>query len=196
LLTQEQIKAAILQGQKYKSADEYIDKHLSGKRVRLASVMASDGIKKSVTFFNDWESVVAASASAHQQMREIKAEDIHPTGYLHASVQVSGGGYVGATRVTNRYQGDNAHLVLKAGDLVVQPVVKSTGKQSESALGSWVVGSVGGWRGITLRFDFDVTLEMIDESPVEVILIDGEGHRHQAKANLRGVLGETDATAK
>jgi hypothetical protein len=195
LLTPQQITAAILEGRAYKTANEFIDKHLSGRRVKLASVMAADGIKKTAMFFNDWEAVVAASALAHQQMRELRAEEIQPTGMLHALVEVSGAGILPTSKMSRRYSGDQAHLVLKIGDVVVQPVSKDMVRQSESAVWAVLIG-IGGGRSVRLSFEFDVSAEMLDRGPVEAILIDGDGHRHQAKANLTGILGEVDTAAK
>ena len=40
---------------------------------------------------------------------------------------------------------------------------------------------------ITLNFAFDVSPEDLKD-PVEVILIDGDGNRHQQKADLSGIL--------
>lgn len=48
-----------------------------------------------------------------------------------------------------------------------------------------VAGLQGG--KITLNFAFDVSPEDL-QSPVEVILIDGDGNKHQHKADLKGIL--------
>jgi hypothetical protein len=39
-----------------------------------------------VTFFGDWEAVVLESAGAHQQMRELKADEVQTAGLVHAYV--------------------------------------------------------------------------------------------------------------
>jgi len=87
-LTPQQIQAAIREGSKYKTIDKFLDKGLKGRRVRLASAMAVDGISKYVTFFNDWQAVAAEAAAAHQRMRELNAEEVQSTGLLHAYVEV------------------------------------------------------------------------------------------------------------
>ena len=76
VLSTGQIQAAIQEGSKYKTVDKFLEKGLRGRRVKLASAMAVDGISKYATFFNDWQAVAAESAGAHQQMRDLSVADV------------------------------------------------------------------------------------------------------------------------
>jgi hypothetical protein len=133
VLTPQQIEAAIREGSKYKTIDKFLEKGLKGKRVKLAGAMATDGISKYATFFNDWQAGAAEAAAAHQQMRELKVDEVQSNGLLHVFVEVRGGGIVGVSRLDRGYQGKRAHLVLKAGERVIQPVDKGMIKQSNEA---------------------------------------------------------------
>jgi hypothetical protein len=185
VLTPGQIQAAIQKGNQYKSADQFLEKGLKGKRIKIAGAMARDGISKYATFFNDWQFVAVESAAAHQQMRELTAEEVRSKGLLHVFVEVRGGGVVGVSRIDRRYQGGRAHLVLKAGDRILQPIDKNMRRQSNDAAASLLWGAT--MRKITLDFAFDVSPADLD-SPVTVILIDGDGNKHEQKADLKGVL--------
>ncbi len=184
-LTSQQIDAAIQEGNKYKTIDQFLEKGLKGKRVKLAGAMAKDGISKYATFFNDWQAVAAEAAAAHQQMRELKADDVQSNGLLHVFVEVRGGGIVGVSRLDRGYQGKRAHLVLKVGERIIQPVDKSMIKQSNEAGATLLWGTT--MRKITLDFAFDISPEDL-QSPVEVILIDGDGNKHVQTVNLSGIL--------
>lgn len=184
-LSPNQIQAAIEEGGKYKSVDQFLSKGLRGNREKLAGAMSRDGISKYVTFYNDFEAVIGEAAAAHQQMRDLKPDDVQSSGLLHAFVEVQGGGIVGVSRLERGYQGGRAHLVLKIGDRVIQPVEKSMLRQANEAGPSVMWGTT--MRKIALRFAFDVTPEDL-QTPVEVILIDGDGNRHEAKVNLQGLL--------
>jgi hypothetical protein len=144
-----------------------------------------DGISEYATFFSDWEAVAAESAAAHQQMRELSPDDVESTGLLHAFVEVHAHGMIPASKMNRRYGGKRAHLVLKIGDRVVQPVTKSMIKQSDQSAGAALIGLPEGT--ITLDFAFDVSPKDI-QAPVEVILIDGDGNRHRRAADLSGIL--------
>jgi hypothetical protein len=185
ILTPQQIEAAIQEGSKYNTIDKFLEKGLKGKRVQLASAMATDGISKYATFFNDWQAVAAESAAAHQQMRELKADDVQANGLLHAFVEVHARGAIPVSKMNRRYREQRAHLVLKIGEQVIQPVAKSMIKQSDQSVGMILAGVAEG--KITLDFAFDVAPEDL-QSPVEVILIDGDGNRHHQKADLNGIL--------
>src|ERR1022692_1478603 len=73
VLTPDQIRAAIQEGAKYKTADKFFDKFfdkgLKGRQVELSG-------NTNVTFFNDKQSIALESAGAHQQMRELKADAV------------------------------------------------------------------------------------------------------------------------
>jgi hypothetical protein len=155
------------------------------ERVQLASNMATDGTSKYATFFNDWHAVAAESAAAHQQMRELKAEDVQSKGFLHAFVEVHARGASGTGKLDRRYGHERAHLVLKVGDRIVQPVDKSMMYRSGQSATMFLLGSPSG--KIALEFAFDLVPEDL-QNPVEVILIDGDGNRHLKVADLGGIL--------
>jgi hypothetical protein len=184
-LTPHQIQDAIEVGSRYKTIDKFLEKGLAGKRIKLAGAMAKDGISKYATFFNDSQAVAAESAAAHQQMRELRADDVESSGLLHVFVEVSGGGIVGVSRLDRGYQGKRAHFVLKVGERIVQPVEKAMIKQANEAGATLLWGAT--MRKITLRFAFDVSPEDL-QSPVEAILIDGDGNKHQQTVDLKGIL--------
>jgi len=185
LLTPEQIQAGIQEGRKYKTIDKFLENGLKGKRVRLASAMAVDGISKYVTFFNDWQAVAAESAAAHQQMRELKADDVQTAGLLHAFVEIHARGSIPTGKLNRRYREQRAHLVLKIGERVIQPVEKSMIKKSDQSAPMAVLGVQEG--KIALDFAFDVSPDDL-QAPVEVILIDGDGNKHQHTVDLKGIL--------
>jgi hypothetical protein len=185
VLTPQQIDAAIQEGSKYKSASRFLEKGLRGKRVKLASAMAMDGISKYATFFNDWHAVAAEAAAATQQMRQLKADDVQSNGLLHAFVEIQARGAIPTGKLDRRYGSERAHLVLKIGERIVQPVGKSMIYRSGQSLSMVLLGANSG--KITLNFAFDV-LPADLESSVEVILIDGDGNRHQHIADLKDIL--------
>jgi hypothetical protein len=180
-LTTEQVAAAIAYGAHYKTKDKFLEKGLRGVRVKLASAMAVDGISKFATFFNDWNYIAAEAAGANQQLREVKPEDFHPEGLLHAFVEVHARGAIPASKLNRRYLQGRAHLVIRVDDRTIQPVTKSMLKRSDQSPGSIVLGLPTG--KITLEFAFEVAATDIAQE-VEVILIDGDGNQHKAKANL------------
>src|ERR1035441_3132946 len=83
VLTPQQVQAAIQEGSKYKTIDRFLEKGLKGKRVKLASAMAVDGISKYATFFTDWQAIAAEASGAHQPARELRADDVQASGLLH-----------------------------------------------------------------------------------------------------------------
>jgi hypothetical protein len=217
-LTPEQIQTAIQVGGKYKTVDKFFDSLVNhhhkarngillattgvlalpvvlhhGKsykgplvvRVQLASAMAKDGISKYATFYNDWTAVAAESAAAHQQMRELKPEEIQTTGLLHVFVEVHGRGAIPTGKMNRRYGPQRAHLVLNIGERIVQPVEKTTIMKSDQSPGAYLAGY--NESKITLSFAFGVSPEDL-QSPMTVILIDGDGNKHQQKADLSGIL--------
>jgi hypothetical protein len=217
-LTTEQIQAAIQEGGKYKTVDKFFDalanqhhkarngillattgslahpvmlhhgtfyKGPSVVRVKLASAMAVDGISKYATFYNDWTAVAAESAAAHQQMRELKPEEIQTTGLLHVFVEVHGRGAFPTGKMNRRYGPQRAHLVLKLGERIVQPVEKMMIMKSDQSPAAYLAGY--NESKITLSFAFDVSPDDL-QSAVTVILIDGDGNKHQQKADLKGIL--------
>jgi hypothetical protein len=184
-LSKAQIQAAIQKGSRYKTVDKFLDKGLRGNRVKLAGAMAVDGISKYVTFYNDWQAVASESAAANQQMRELKITDIQSQGLLHAFVEVHARGAIPTSKLDGRYREQRAHLVLKMGDRVIQPIEKNMIAKSDGGVAMVLTGVESG--KVTLNFAFDVSPEDL-KAPVEVILIDGAGNRHQQKADLDGIL--------
>jgi hypothetical protein len=157
----------------------------SGVRVQLASAMAVDGISKYATFYNDWPAVAAESAAAHQQMRELKVDEIQTNGLLHAFVEVHGRGAFPTGKMNRRYGQQRAHLVLKIGERIIQPVEKMMIMKSDQSPAAYLAGY--NESKITLNFAFDVSPEDL-QKPVTVILIDGDGNKHQQKIDLKGIL--------
>ncbi len=174
ILTAGQIQAAIQEGRKYKSADKFIDNGLKGRRVDVTG-------NTNVIFFNDWQEVALESAAAHQQLRELNADQAQGTGLLHAYVEI-----VAAETWTFRQGNTNflhSHLVLSIGDRVIQPlkdpVVVKNDQTNQFGVGKeWV---------ITLAYDFDVSPGDL-LAPVTVIAISGDGKKHQKKVDLSGVF--------
>jgi hypothetical protein len=202
-LTPEQIEVAIKDGSKYKTAEEVLAcvdpeyansassqwKHRCeripvGTRIKLDGAIAKDGTKYA-TFFNDWQFVAAQAAAANQQMREIKVADVESKGLLHVLIEVHPLGTWGVGKLERRYGNDRAHLVLKIGGRVIQPTAKDTRYREGQSVNMAVIGVPSA--KIALNFSFDVSPEDLKQ-PVEVILIDGDGHKHAHKAELAGVL--------
>jgi len=88
-------------------------------------------------------------------------------------------------KLNRRYGEQRAHLVLKVGERVIQPVEKKMIVKSDQSAPMAVLGTQEG--KITLDFAFDVIADDL-QSPVQVILIDGDGNKHQEKADLKGIL--------
>ncbi len=184
-LSSVQIERAIEEGSRYKTVDKFMLKGLEGRRVKLASAMALDGISKFATFYNDRAAIAAQAAAANQQMRQLSPAECVSEGLLHVYVEVHARGEIPTSKLNRRYREKRAHLVLKIGGTVVQPISKEMTKQSDQSLGMLLGGVEEG--KMTFDYAFDLLPEDL-ENPVEVILIDGDGNRHIGKADLRGVL--------
>jgi hypothetical protein len=76
----------------------------------------------------------------------------------------------------------SSHLVIVVGDRVIQPTKEEVIKTANT--NRVFVGK--GWI-ITVAVEFDVTPEDL-LNPVNVIVIDGNGKKHQKMADLKGVL--------
>ena len=179
VLTPDQIRAAILEGAKFKSADKFISegsKYESKKGLKGITVDISSNTY--VTFFNDWQAVALESALAHQQMRELKVEEIHSTGILHGrlTMEPSEMWHAGNEKFVG------SHLVIVVGDRVIQPTKEEVIKTANT--NRVFVGK--GWL-ITVAVEFDVTPDDLLKS-VNVIVIDGNGKKHKKMADLKGVL--------
>jgi hypothetical protein len=184
VLTPEQIRTAIQEGGEYNTVDEYLAKGLKGRRVKLAGKMAKDGIHKIAIFYNDWYAVAIESVAAKQSGRELRIADVDSRGLLHAFVEVQAKGILPIGKMDRRYGRQRANLLLKIGDRILQPTPNSKLKRSlETHDSIWTGRSVRA----SLEFGFDVSPEDI-QSPVEVILIDGDGHKHRQEADLTNVL--------
>jgi len=184
-LSREQIQSAIHEGRRYKTADQYLEKGMKGKRVKFAGAMAIDGTSKYATFFDDWQAVAAEAAAANQQLRELKPDEIQSGGLLHAFVEIHARGASGTGKLDRRYGNGRAHLVLKMGDRIIQPIDKDMIYRSGQSLAMFALGAKSG--KITLAFAFDVSPEDL-RSPIEVILVDGDGNRHSQTVDLDGVF--------
>lgn len=106
ILTPEQVQSAILHGSMYRTADQFLERGLKGRRTKVAGAMAMDGISKYATFFNDWGAVSVASAAASQQMRKVNRDDLQINGLLHAFVEIHARGANGVGKLDRRYGTD------------------------------------------------------------------------------------------
>src|ERR1035438_3824190 len=170
-LTTAQIQAAIQKGQEYKSPDKFFDKGLRGRRVEPTRYTT-------VSFFNVGEAIALASADAKFEMRELKVDDVHATGLLHAYVQTKLTIPLGAVHWSGIGDSDasvrHSNLVLMIEGKAVQPV----GRRVVSNQGATII----------LAFDFDVSRQDL-LNLVMVVSVDGDdGHKHQKKADLAGIL--------
>ena len=155
-LNEAQIKQAIAYGARFKTEDEFFKSGIKGVRIKLASAMAMDGISKYATFFDDWNVIAAKSAAANQQMRELNPIGIQSKGLLHVIVEIHARGTIGNGKLSRRYGKERAHLVLKIGERVVQPLAKGTMYESGGSTAGVLLGGPG-WSGKTvLDFAFDV----------------------------------------
>ncbi len=182
-LTIDQIREAIRYGEGFKSRADYLQHGMKGVRVKLASAMAMDGISKYATFYGDWDAVAASAADAKREMRTVRPEEITSTGLIYALVEVHGRGAIPTSKLDRRYLNGHAHLVLRAGDKKIQPVEKSVLNQNDQSTAGVLMWGKDFAQKDTLEFAFDVTPADLDQ-PVEVILIDGDGHQHKAMATL------------
>lgn len=161
------------------------DKIPTGRRIRIESALAADGMSKYATFFNDYVAVVAQSAAANQQMRDLRPAEVEASGYLHVLVEVHARGAWGEGKLDKRYGNGRSHLVLEIRERIVQPIEKDMRYREGQSPGAYIWGFKSG--RIVLDFAFDVSPEDL-KRPVEVILIDGDGKRHKQEADLAGVL--------
>ena len=201
-LTPQQIQDAIAEGKQYKTAEtllacldhEYSSSPhvqwnhlcngvLPGKRIKLK------WLSQYAMFFNDFVAVAAQSAAANQQMRELRPTEVESHGLLHVLVTAHGRGRKVAKRNKRQYGISQPHLVLKIGEHIVQPIdknVRSSGYNFASPLEAIAIGPSQTTVSV-LEFAFDVSPQDL-QLPVTVILIDGEGNRHEQEADLAGVL--------
>jgi hypothetical protein len=184
-LTTEQVAAAIAYGAHYKTKDKFLEKGLRGVKVKLASALARGDTSIFVTFFNDWNYIAAEATGANQQLREVEPEDFHPEGLLHAVVEVHAIDKGAVSVLNRRYLDERAHLVIRVNDRTIQPVTKSMLKRSDQSPGSILLGIETG--KITLEFSFQIAPDELARA-AEVILVDGDGNQHKAKAGLAEAL--------
>ena len=200
------VKKAIEVGNQFKSRSRFLEKGLKGNKVQLASAWAMDGISKYVTFFTDFEAIASAAAQARQEMRpftEADAKKLPLTGLLYAHVEVHGRGMLPTRKVAKRYARNSAHLVVQFGEDVVQPLskelkdVRDASVKLPIALFTWwdignvslLTGGTLGFEGakVELEFVFGLSPEQMKKKG-KVILIDGDGNRHQKDVNFSKVL--------
>ena len=74
---------------------------------------------------------------------------------------------------------------MKIDERIIQPVDKMMIMKSDQSPAAYLAGY--NESRITLNFTFDVLPEDLDV-PATIILIDGDGNRHQATADLKGIL--------
>lgn len=195
-LSHSDIDSAVKNGGQFKSRSKFLEAGLKANKVQLASLMAKDGISKYVTFFTDYEMVEAAAAEANQQMRVLGDDDIAKlplTGLIYANVEVLGRGMLPIRKVEKRYSGASAHLVLKFGEDVVQPLSKERATVKDASLYLpialytwWQAGNVSiltggqlGFDGVKSQMEFVFSLSPEQRMQrAEVILIDGDGNKH------------------
>jgi hypothetical protein len=197
---------AIKYGSKFKSRSKFLEDGLKDNKVQLASAWAVDGISKYVTLFTDYEAVASAAAQARQEMRQFTvadAEKLPLTGLIYAHVEVHGRGDIPTRKVAKRYVQNSAHLVMQFGEDVVQPLskelkgVRDAGVDLPFALFTWwdagnvslLTGGPLGFSGAKaeLEFVFRLSPEQLKKKGT-IILIDGDGNRHQKEVDLAKML--------
>jgi hypothetical protein len=134
--------------------------------------------------------VVAQSAAAYHEVRELKLADVQSKGLFHVFVVMQAKGGTVAELV--RYN-DFCHFVLKIGDRIVQPIEKTANFRELQSMETFLVEHTSrqanpvGSPKITLGYSFDVSPQDL-LSPVEMILVDGDGNRITHEADLAGIL--------
>jgi hypothetical protein len=200
------IMKAIAYGSGFKSRKQYLEKGLKENKVQLASAWAKDGISKYVTFFTDFEAVASAAANAQQEMRTFTSADAYKlplTGLVYAHVEVVGRGMIPTRKVASRYVKNSAHLVIKFGDQIVQPLSKELLSAGDASVALpvalftwWDIGNVSLLTGGTLGFEgAKAEMEFVFRLTPEqrkmkgtVILIDADGNRHQEDSDFSKIL--------
>jgi hypothetical protein len=81
--------------------------------------------------------------------------------------------------------GQRAHMVLKIGSRIIQPAEKDMILRAGQSVGAFL----GGFNSerIALSFTSDVFPQDLD-TPVKIILIDGDGNRFPKTVDLKGIL--------
>jgi hypothetical protein len=211
-LTSDDVSRAVARGKRFNTRADFLKDGLKAKKIKIDGVMSRDGISKYVTFYDDSDVIAAAASEANQKMRDLSAEDLEKiprTGLLFANVDLHARGMLPVKRLAKRYMDGRAHLVLKIGGSVIQPVqigTYPTPPRSEcyntmylwSVFGSYRF-SVGGIvpivipcgelgpDKISIEFAFALTDEQLRAETAEVILIGGDGKRHSADVELSGL---------
>ena len=193
---------AIAYGQSFKSRLQYLDKGLKDQKVQLASPWAKDGMSKYVTFFTDYEAVVAAAAQAKQEMRDFTTEDAKKlplTGLVFAHVEVHARGMIPTRKLSKRYVQNSAHLVLEVDGKVIQPLRKELTKVSDASVivpvgfytfwqsnnFSILTGGPLGVEGAKAEMEFAYSVDpSVKAKKGRVILIDAEGNKHQENVDF------------
>jgi hypothetical protein len=185
-LSPAQIQEAINNGSKFQTRDKFFEKGLKGVRVKLGpGVLGPGGMSRYVTFFDDWNWIGSEAAAARQQIREVSPSDFHPTGILHALLEVHASGGAGTRRLSRKYLDDRSHLVIRTGVRTIQPTAEKMLMRSDAPeIADLLVGEGG---KITVQFEFQVSTEDL-KMPTSVILSDGDGKRFEAKVDISTVF--------
>ena len=195
---------AITYGQSFKSRAAFLEHGLKDQRIQLASVWALDAASKSVRLFSDFEVVASAAARAKQEMRDFTIEDarlLPLTGLTYAQVEVHGMGI--QSKMQTRYVKNAAHLVIEVDGKIIQPLKKElTEAQGSQASGGallkyWDTNSVSILSGeplvlagatAVMEFVFPLDRATLRTKKGRVVLIDGEGNRHQKEVDFGRVF--------
>lgn len=185
-LSPAQIQEAINYGSKFQTRDKFFEKGLKGVRVKFGpGVLGPGGMSRYVTFFDDWNWIGSEAAAARQQIREVSPSDFHPTGMLHALLEVHASGGAGTSRLSRKYLDDRSHLVIRTGVRTIQPTAEKMLMRSDApGIADLLVGEGG---KITVQFEFQVSTEDL-KMPTSVILSDGDGKRFEAKVDISNLL--------
>lgn len=209
-LSESDIAKAVAYGKQFNSRPDFLRDGLKPKRFKIAGAFATDGTSKYITFYDDLDVISAAVAEANQKMRDLGSEElksIPQTGLLFANVEIHARGLIPTGRLSRRYMDGRAHLVLKLGNQVIQPVQVGsypTPPRSEcrntiylwSVFGTYNfgVGTIvpvplpcGPTEGkIAIEFGFRLTPDQMRQKAT-AILIDGDGKRHATDVDLAGL---------
>ena len=200
-LTPIEINEALAFGNQWKSPNKFVEEALKPYRVQIASAWSKDSISKYVTFVTDWITVAAFATEAKRRMLPVTQADterLPMEGLLNAVVELHGRGMMGASKLNGRWGGGSAHMVLKIGEEIVQPVAAKAMSEQSVEYQNWMFvtktfGGLGWTIGgplpsyaegkITLKFSFALNDRQSKEN-VSVILIDADGKQHDGKVDL------------
>lgn len=188
-LTSPQIQEAITYGSQFQTRDKFLDKGLKGNgiRVKLGPGLMGSSISRYVTFFNDWNWIASEAAAARQQLKDVSPTDFHPAGMLHAFLEVHAFGQGAIKQLNRKYLGDRSHLVIRAGNHTIQPINKKMLMLRAEDTFTWDAILLAPSGKITVEFEFEIDAQELN-TPVLVILSDGDGKRFEKIADLSDAL--------